>query len=290
MSISNQILNQVKQICRAYDIRPSRSKGQNFLINEKIIEQIVEAASISNDDFILEVGPGLGILTEKLVKCAKQVVSVELDKKLFAVLKAKFAGVNNLELINDDILNFNPTSYKLPASSYQLVANIPYNITSHFLKKFLTIDSRPQTMTLLIQKEVAKRICAQTGAMSLLALSVQLYSQPEIIQMVSRNNFWPTPAVDSAILKLSDIRNQKSVDKFFSDHLPEKFFWQIARIGFAAKRKQLQNNLASGLKISSTQAKKLLNQANFDEKIRAQELAVADWLKLTGIIYQQLKK
>jgi len=273
------ILDQIKQICKIYGIRPSREKGQNFLINPEIIKKIAAAAGLSPKDTVLEVGPGLGILTEELVKKTGRVVSVELDRKLFDFLKVKFVNVKNLELINEDALNFLAISYKLKAKSYKIVANLPYNITSHFLKKFLTGPNKPEDMTLLLQKEVAQRICAKPGEMSRLSVSVQLYGRPRIIDYADKNNFWPKPAVDSAVLKISEIKSQAEVDNYLAG-INEKNFWRIVKIGFSAKRKQLGNNLAAGLKIPASEVKKSLNQANFDEKIRAQNLSVSDWLAL----------
>lgn len=285
--MSVDILDQVKLTCKQYGIDPKRSKGQNFLVSQEIIEKMIAAAQIGRQDTILEVGSGLGILTEALIKKAKKVISVELDKKLFDFLKLKFADIKNLELINDDILKANPVSYKLKAESYKIVASLPYNITSHFLKKFLTGQNRPTEMTLLLQKEVAQRICAKPGKMSLLSLSVQLYGQPEIIEIVPKDNFWPIPKVDSAILKIKKIKGQKEIDKILAG-ISEKFFWQVARIGFSARRKQLQNNLASGFSLTNIEAKKLLKKANFDPRIRAQDLGLNDWLSLTRAISSHL--
>ncbi|OGY50538.1 MAG: hypothetical protein A3J65_00310 [Candidatus Buchananbacteria bacterium RIFCSPHIGHO2_02_FULL_45_11b] len=182
-------------------------------------------------------------------------------------------------MINEDALNFLAISYKLKAKSYKIVANLPYNITSHFLKKFLTGPNKPEDMTLLLQKEVAQRICAKPGEMSRLSVSVQLYGRPRIIDYADKNNFWPKPAVDSAVLKISEIKSQAEVDNYLAG-INEKNFWRIVKIGFSAKRKQLGNNLAAGLKIPASEVKKSLNQANFDEKIRAQNLSVSDWLAL----------
>ena len=277
--MANQILHQVKQICQVYDIRPKKSKGQNFLINPEIIEKIITAADISQGDVILEVGPGLGILTEELTKKAGRVISVELDQKLFDFLKAKFINVINLNLINQDILKADPKSYKLKATSYKIVANLPYNITSYFLQKFLTSEIKPKEMTLLVQKEVANRIVAKPGQMSLLAISVQLYGKPKMISVVDKNNFWPKPEVDSAILTIYDIKDQKAVDNFLAG-ITESFFWRIVKIGYSAKRKQLQNNLSAGLKIPAVEIKKALKKANFDPKIRAQNLSIDDWINL----------
>jgi len=280
----NNTLKQIKRICQTYNIKPARQKGQNFLINQGVIEKIVNTANLQKNDFVLEVGPGLGILTEALTEKVKKVVSVELDKRLFEFLKVKFANVKNLELINADILVNQEPGIRNPTQragrqEYKIVANLPYNITSHFLKKFLTAEDRPADMTLLIQKEVAERICAPPGQMSLLAVSVQLYGQPKIIQIIKKENFWPQPEVDSAILKISNIKTQKEIDQYL-EGITEKFFWQIVRVGFSAKRKQLQNNLSAGLHFSGSEIKKILNQANFDPKIRAQSLSVKDWVVL----------
>lgn len=271
------MLKQVKFICQAYGIWPQRSKGQNFLISRKVLDKIVKAADLSKNDTVLEVGPGLGILTEALIKRVKRVISVELDKKLFAFLQVKFKEVKNLELINEDILKFQVSSSKF--QDYKVVANLPYNITSNFLRKFLSNEPKPSSMVLLIQKEVAERICAQLGKMSLLSVSVQLYGQPAIIQIVGRQNFWPQPEVDSAILKISAIKSQQEITQWLGQ-ISEKEFWQIVKVGFSAKRKQLANNLAAGLKIASQEAKKILKKVNLDPQIRAQNLTPTDWLKL----------
>jgi len=277
--MAENILKQVKLITKTYDILPSRSKGQNFLVDREVLSEIVEAAQLKQSDTVLEVGPGLGILTEELIRQAGKVVSVELDKKLYNFLQTKFSGVKNLKLINEDILKFNPQNFKLSDLNYKIVANIPYNITSHFLKKFLTAETKPSDMTLLIQKEVAQRVCAQPGQMSLLSISVQLYSQPKIMEFVSKKSFWPSPEVDSAVLKLSSIKSSDEVDNFLQG-ISEKSFWQLVKIGFSAKRKQLQNNLSAGLKIPSAEVKKILKQANFNPQVRAQNLSLTDWIKL----------
>jgi 16S rRNA (adenine1518-N6/adenine1519-N6)-dimethyltransferase len=281
------LANQIKKICQIYDIRPEKSKGQNFLINPDIIEKIIKAADLCPDDIVLEVGPGLGILTEALVKKAKKVISIELDKKLFDFLQVKFVGMENLELVNDDIMRDQRSEIR--DQSFKIVANLPYNITSHFLKRFLTGDNRPSEMTLLLQREVAERICAKPGKMSLLSLSVQLYGLPEIVSLVGKENFWPEPEVNSAILKISAIKTAEQVDNYLASFkISEKQFWQTAKIGFSARRKQLQNNLASGLKVSPEIVKKLLNSANLDDNVRAQNLSVDDWMRLSSLLLPYL--
>ncbi len=281
--MTKTLLQQVKAICQTYDIKPDKQKGQNFLVNTDVLANIIVAADLQPSDAVLEVGPGLGILTEALVKRVSRVISVELDKKLFTFLKTQFVSAPNLELVNEDILKFNPVAYNLQPTSYKLVANLPYNITSHFLKKFLTMPHRPSSMTLLVQKEVAERICAQPGQLSLLGLSVQLYSQPSLVSVVNQNSFWPAPAVESAILNLSSVQSQIEVDKRLNGVTEDKF-WQLARIGFSAKRKQLPNNLAAGLHISSLEAKSLVEKAGFNPKIRAQNLSIDDWSKLAKLV------
>lgn len=281
--MTKNLLEQVKLICKTYDIFPQKSKGQNFLIDKDVLEDIVKTANLHKADKVLEIGPGLGVLTEELVKRADQVVSVELDKKLYDFLKVKFAGTKNLELVNKDIFRADLTSHFPQTTAYKIVANLPYNITSSFLKKFLTAENKPEEMTLLVQKEVAERMCAQPGQMSLLGLSVQLYSQPKIVRIVKATSFWPTPKVDSALVKLSSVKNNQEIDKALKGITQERF-WQIAKIGFSAKRKQLQNNLASGLQIPSDDARKILEKAKFNPKIRAQNLSVDDWIRLAKLL------
>ena len=270
---------QIKLICQAYGITPKKSKGQNFLINESVIDKIINAAKLTSNDTALEVGPGLGILTEELIKKSKKVISIELDKKLFDFLKVKFVDVKNLNLINEDVLKINPSDYGLQTAAYKIVANIPYNITSIFLKKFISNEPKPQSLVLLVQKEVAERVCAKAGKMSLLSISIQLYGNPEIIETVDKTNFFPQPAVDSAILKIAKVKSQKDLETLL-DGVEEKRFWQIAKVGFSAKRKQLANNLASGLKISTDKARKAIVDANLEPLIRAQNLEIKDWINV----------
>ncbi len=263
------------ELCKMFEIKPSRSKGQNFLINEKIYDEIVEAAEINSGDTVLEVGPGLGFLTAKLAKVAKQVVAVELDDKLanFLQIGLDSQDVENVTIMNQDVLKFNPTD--LP-KNYKVVANLPYNITSIFLRTFLNQKNRPQSLVLMLQKEVAERLIAKPGEMSMLALSVQFFGDVEIVREVKAGNFWPEPKIDSAIIRLI-IKDNNRGDINFAE---EKAFFRLAKFGFSAKRKMLKNNIASGLKISNSDAEKLLMGVGLDKQIRAQDLSVANWQKL----------
>lgn len=283
------LLNYTKKICKQNNIFPARSKGQNFLINEDVYNKIIETADLKKDDVVLEVGPGLGFLTERLARKVKKVIAVELDDKLVKILKTRMEeqGISNVEVINGDILKFvignlkfgnaNP-NYQLKITNYKVVANLPYNITSVFLRKFLGRENKPKFLTLMLQKEVAERIVAKPGKLSLLAVSVQFYSEVDLVERVGKENFWPEPEVDSAIIKL-EMRNAEC--GINADD--EKKFFQLVKFGFSARRKMLKNNLAGGYRISSAEAGNRLKLAGFSENIRAQELSVEDWVKLLGI-------
>ncbi len=276
------LLNETKAICKLKNIKPVRSRGQNFLIKEEIYDDIIAAAELKPDDIILEVGPGLGFLTEKLAVKVKKVIAVELDDKLAEVLRSrlKSESIKNVDVVNENILEiFNPPAGGQSAgwrTKFKIVANLPYNITSVFLRKFLSESkNKPELMVLMLQKEVAERICAKAGQMSLLSVSVQSCAAPEIISIVEKENFWPKPEVNSAIVKISpDNRN------FFSDEMNEKDFFRLVKSGFSAKRKMLKNNLASGFGISQAEAENRITSAGFNPKIRAQELSAEDWGKL----------
>jgi len=277
------LLEQTKNLCRLYDIKPVRSRGQIFLIKEKIHDDVVAAADLRPDDFILEVGPGLGFLTAKLAARAKRVVAVEIDKKLVEALKAGLVAKNikNVEVINENVLEIKiqpPLFPPYQGGGYKIAANLPYNITSIFLRKFLEAGNKPELMALMLQKEVAERITAEPGEMSLLAVSVQFYARPEIIEIVPKKCFWPEPEVDSAIVKITPLNPRLS-----GGREREREFFRLVKFGFSARRKMLKNNLAAGLRIGQAEAAAKIKQAGFNEKIRAQELAVADWLKLFNL-------
>lgn len=266
----------VFDLLKKYKISPCRSAGQNFLIDDNILRKIVATADLKTSDNVLEIGPGVGVLTQQLVAIAKKVIAVELDKSLFFVLKKEFKGVKNLELINDDILKLTEAVLNklFNGEPYKIVANIPYNITSFLLRKFLEqFEYKPTEMILLVQKEVARRIVAKPGDLSLLAVSVQYFSEPKIIDYVSKNCFFPAPEVDSAIIKLK-VKNLK-----FDKDKTKKFF-RIVKIGFSAKRKKLLNNLSNGLKIDREIVRQVLISCGLKETVRAQELSLEEWIKI----------
>lgn len=272
-------VQKLKKLFEEFGVWPSKSKGQNFLINQNVLEKIVKAANLKNNDYVLEIGPGFGILTEELIKKAKKVLSIELDKRLVYFLKQKFKRENNLEILESDILKIkNNELYKKlvgEKDDYKLVANLPYNITGAVLRKFLTYKPKPREIILLLQKEVAQRIVSKPPKMSLLSLSVQYYGQPQIIDFVSKESFYPKPEVDSAIIKI-ELKKNKNLSED-----EEKKFWQLVKIGFSSPRKQLQNNLAAGLKKDKESVKEALKLVKLAPECRAQELDLGQWISLS---------
>jgi len=290
MNLASQVV--VKDLLRKYNIRPFKGFGQNFLISENILKKIVVAANISPEDTILEIGPGIGTLTIELAKKVKKVLAIEKDQKMVEILKETLKDFNNVKIINADILKSN-IQHLISNIQYKVVANLPYNITSPVIRKFLESKNPPKEMILMVQKEVAQRICAKppnmtrsTGSgssragrgMNLLAVSVQFYSEPKILFYVSKNNFWPRPKVDGAIIRLK-IENRKwKVDK--------DLFFKIARAGFSQPRKQILNNLSKVLKLDKEKTKYWLKGNNIAYSQRAETLAIKDWLKLTKDWYK----
>lgn len=266
----------VKKLLKKYGIRPSKRLGQNFLIDKKVLKKIIGAANLSRNDVVLEIGPGIGNLTLELEKIVKKVIAVEKDRKMCQILKESLesSNVRNVRIVNKDILKIKNDSMVQWFNGYKVVANLPYYITSPVIRKFLESKKPPKLMVLMVQKEVAQRICAHPPNMSLLAVSVQFYAKPEIISFVSKKSFWPQPEVDSAILRISQI----------CTNLPQintNLFFKVVKVGFSHPRKQLINNLSQGLKLDKEKVKNWLLKNGIESKQRAETLAIKDWLKLT---------
>lgn len=219
--------------------RAKKYLGQNFLKNRKILEEIVRAGEVSKNDIVLEVGPGHGELTELLSKFARKVIAVEKDRDLVPLLENRFSGNKKVQIIHGDILKIHNSEFLIPNSSYKIIANIPYYITSRFLRNVLASKIKPQLVVLMVQYEVAKRISARPPDMSLLALSAQAYGKVEFVRKVSRGNFSPAPKVDSAVIKISEISN----NFFRRNKIQEKKFFEILRRAFQQKRKMLRHSL-----------------------------------------------
>lgn len=238
-----------------------KSLGQNFLINQGILDKIVTAAELTKNDLVVEIGPGTGNLTVNLSEKAGKVIAIEKDYRLIEGLQEKFKN-KNVEVIEDDVLKLNVTSYMLHDSAYKIVANIPYYVTSHLLKIIFEKWPRPKLIILTIQKEVAQRIVVRPPYMNLLALSVQLYSEPKIIGYISKGSFRPMPKVDSAIIKLTPY---PKIDTEFT-----KKVLGLAKKAFAGKRKQLKNTIGT----------EILEESGIKPESRPEELSLENWLKI----------
>lgn len=254
--------------------------GQNFLNNTSIITQIIQSSSLSSEDFVIEIGPGNGILTEQLIKSAKKVLAIEIDDRLIPSLKEKFKEALNFELIHADILDINlPTLLEEKGfSKYKVIANIPYYITSPIIRLLLETPNQPKEIILMVQKEVAERIVAKPGKMSILSNSVQYYAQAEILFNVSREKFTPTPEVDSVVIKITP---HTSFDK---KNAQTKLFFRAVRAGFSAKRKTLINNLANIFQLDKTLIEDIILALKLKSTVRAQELSLENWKNIAAAI------
>jgi 16S rRNA (adenine1518-N6/adenine1519-N6)-dimethyltransferase len=258
---------------------------------------------LNADDFVIEVGPGEGVLTERLVKRAKKVMAIEIDKDLAAKLNARFKKAKNLDIISADILEINlpelieknakihltpdPSPYQGEGRnkpSYKVIANIPYYITSPIIRLFLETKYPPTEMLLMVQKEVAERICAKAGKLSILALSVQYYAEPELLFTVPRSAFFPIPEVDSAVIRITRNEEPACAETPKDRKEAAKKFFKLVKAGFSAKRKTLVNNLSNSLQLEKSVIEKKLKQIGISAKQRAQELSLADWKKLTELL------
>lgn len=265
-------LNAVAVLKRS-GLRADKSLGQNFLQDSSALEKIVDVAEISADDCVLEIGPGLGSLTRYLAVSAREVTAVELDADLLAPLQAVLSPYRNVRVVHGDILKLSvPELIHQP--NYIVAANIPYHITSAIIRHLLEGEIKPRRIVLTVQKEVAERICAKPGDLSLLALSVQVYGKPNIAARIPAGSFHPVPKVDSAILRI-DIYEEPLVP----NNLLETFF-KLVKAGFSQKRKMLRNSLACGLHISPALAEVLLASARIDPMRRAETLSIEEWRKV----------
>lgn len=254
-------------------VAPKKSLGQHWLHDRLVLEHIADCADVEPSDTVLEVGPGLGTLTSMLLSRANNVVAVEFDEDLARKLPGQFPG-KKLEVVHQDILAFDTRN--LPAG-YKVVANVPYYITSKIIQKFMTNDNRPSVVTLLIQKEVAERVAAGPGNMSILAISAQLYADVSLGDVVPAELFTPAPKVDSqvVVMRTKTVTLPKGVD--------EKLFFRVVKAGFSAKRKKLRSSLSGGLAISKEQVDALLAKTDISPEQRAQDLALSQWCSLAEV-------
>ena len=263
----------ISSLMEKYHLQPDRSLGQNFLVNPHALERIVDVADITPRDTVLEVGAGLGHLTRYLAAQAAQVVAVEFDEDLIPPLKEVLDRYPNITVVQGDILSLAPRDL-IHENEYIVVANIPYYITSSIIRHLLEAHHKPKHIVLTIQLEVAKRICAVSGDMSVLALSVQVYGEPYITSRIPSTAFHPSPRVDSASVRI-DLYPQPLVPK---DQM--EIFFQLVKAGFQHKRKTLRNSLSAGMGWPKEKTEHLLEAAGIDARRRAETLALPEWIKL----------
>jgi len=270
-----------RQLLRQYGFRPKKRLGQHFLIDKAVLERILAAAKLSPGDIVIEVGPGLGILTEGLARRGARIIAVELDSKLVTLLKKRLAALSDVKIVHADILKVTPWQLlqdNLPATElvrgYKVIANLPYYITSPVLSHFLEAQSRPSEMVVMVQEEVGEAIAAAPGKMRLLSVKAQFYSKPAIISRVPAVSFYPPPKVDSVILRLA-VYSRPPIE--VSDVAS---FFDIVMHGFSSPRKQLRNSLAHSLQMSPSQVASLLEQARIEAKRRAETLSLEEWREL----------
>jgi 16S rRNA (adenine1518-N6/adenine1519-N6)-dimethyltransferase len=255
-------------------MKNNKSLGQHWLKDRDVLAHIADSAELTRDDTVIEIGPGLGTLTSELLRRSNKVVAVEFDAELARKLPAQFPGTN-LEVIQDDILSFDLSA--LPAN-YAVVANVPYYITSKIVQMLMTATNKPRIAVLLVQKEVAERLAAGPGQMSILAVSAQLFADVTLGDEVPARFFTPPPKVGSRVVIL---RTRQS--PFLTD-VAEKDFFTVVKAGFSAKRKKLRSSLSGGLKISKPDAEALLARADISPDSRAEALSLEDWVRLTRIV------
>jgi 16S rRNA (adenine1518-N6/adenine1519-N6)-dimethyltransferase len=286
-------IDQLKNLLRRYGLKPNFTYGQNFLVDDLVLQDIVDAAEVTSEDNILEIGPGIGNLTRLLCERAGFVLSVEKDPKFLPVLKAIKKEYKNFWYEIADALEFDfQRGFReqgrgvieqnepppLTPHPYKVVANIPYFITGKILKMLMTAKHKPTSITILTQKEVARNIIAKAGELSVLAISVQLYGEPKIIQIVQAKSFYPAPKVDSAVLQI------KIFDKPKYEVADEKKFFKILKACFTGKRKQIHNTLKNNLMLSKEDVDRILSDTKINPAARPQELSIEDWIKLVNKI------
>jgi 16S rRNA (adenine1518-N6/adenine1519-N6)-dimethyltransferase len=263
-------------ILKKYGILPKKSLGQNFIINQRALDEVISSADLTGHEEVIEIGAGLGTLTIELAQHADRVFAVEIDKRLIPVLRNYLQDFENVTLHHADFLQIDPGKL-VSRSGYCVVGNIPYNITSALLRHLMESSMPPARVVLTVQREVAQRITSSPGDMSLLALSVQIYGRAVITARVPAKCFYPVPDVDSAVLRI-DIYEEPVVPR---DVIPVIF--RLAHAGFGQKRKKLRNSLAREIGLRPAEVEKLLTKAGIQPKSRAQELSIQDWEKIVRI-------
>jgi len=266
-------IQELRNLLYAHHMRPNKAFGQNFLVDRSILLRIVEAAEIHPGDQVLELGAGTGVLTRELAKRARRVVAVELERNMLSLLGETTRNFTNVELIERNLLYVDPADI-FGSEPYKLVANLPYYITAPTFRHFLESANPPRLIVVMVQYEVAQRIVAEPGDLSLLGVSIQFYGKPKIITHVPARAFYPAPKVDSAILRI-DMKDEIPLTREQRDS-----FFRLVQAGFSERRKQLHNSLTHGLHRKDMEVRATLLAANIDPSRRAETLSIEDWLRL----------
>lgn len=277
MEIDLTDMRELRNLLFAHNMRPNKAFGQNFLIDREVLNKVVDAAALEADDEVLEVGAGTGVLTRELAQRARRVVAVELERDMLALLAKTTRDFPHVELIARDLLSFDPAQV-FDQRRYKLVANLPYYITAPTFRHFLESANPPTLIVVMVQWEVAQRIVAEPGDLSVLALSIQFYGRPQIVTRVSARAFYPAPKVDSAILRV-DLKPEVPLALAERDS-----FFRVVQAGFTERRKQLHNSLTSGLHYKNTEIRGWLDDAGIEASRRAETLSVDEWLCLWRVI------
>lgn len=272
----------IPALLREHDLQPRKRLGQNFLIDAAALQRIIVASDLDPDDIVIEVGSGLGTLTRRLAERTDSVLAIELDERLVAILREELADLENVQILHGDVLKMNRTELGLISQGYKVVANLPYYITSAVLRHFLEAEPRPSLMVVTVQREVAKRIVAGPGEMSLLAVSVQFYGQPQIVTRIPARAFYPQPSIDSAVIRI-DVGPQPQV--VLPPGVNETTFFRVVRAGFQQRRKTLRNALSAGLALDPALVAGELKRAGVDPRRRAETLSLEEWAGVTTALF-----
>lgn len=278
MELTN--IGTIKSILTKNNLWTKKNLGQNFLVSKNVLNRIVDSAKISDDDTVVEIGPGLGVLTEELSKNAKLVLAIEKDYDLVEFLRRRFKSHKNVKIIHGDVLTYD---LELMAYGYKIVANLPYNITSPVIRKFLEAENKPSEMIIMVQKEVGERLVAKpsNSDRGILTVMIEFYGYAEIIDIVKRICFWPIPNVDSAIIKIIlKQKNRGTEEPKNLGTIDPISFMRLVKIGFSQKRRQIHHPLSSGLHLSKVEISDILKATNIEPTLRAEDLRLEDWKKL----------
>jgi len=272
---------ETKELLRRFNIKALKGLGQHFLVDRSVLRRMASAADLLPSDIVVEIGPGLGILTEELVRSNGKVIAIEVDSKLAFALAERFSHVPKLTIINADVLKLDPVELIMKHASecsypqdYKVVANLPYNIAAPVLRRFLEASLKPSRMVVMVQKEVGQSMVAAPGRMGLLSLSIQLYGKPTIVGYVPARSFYPKPKVNSAIVRI-DVHQKTAVEV---EDIAS--FFTVVKAGFSAPRKQLRNSLAQGMRMQAVSVVEHLKRVEIAPERRPQTLSLEEWARV----------